>query len=71
MYFSISALVTLASAVSIAVAAKKPEFDCPSDAILVCCEEFTGSVIGQYVGEGSGCMFHSSKYEAQLCTYGS
>ena len=60
MRFSLSALVAVAAVMGMAIAADEPEppqYQCSSDAILVCCEEFTGSVIGEFVGEGSGCTF--------------
>ena len=69
MYIPLRALALLASAL-VRIAADDPdvpEFQCSSDAILVCCEEYVSVAIGLYVGNASECTSPCAVHERQPC----
>ena len=70
MYVPLRTLALLASALVMVVAddPEVPEFTCSSDAILVCCEEYVGVAIGQYVGNASECTSSCLIDERHPCT---
>ena len=68
MHLPAFALVTMAAIGTQKASFEDPRYQCYSDAILVCCEEFNGSVIGAFTGIGTSCESSTRDRELYIHT---